>query len=144
MPHPRDGPRTGARLAELVGPEYREIVEEAKPAAVGSWTALINLQSLGATLGPIRYFGVRARRPDGAPVATLYIYGSSLPAQLLAMVLRGRVAHFERMARLVEPGRREAAILFADVQSSGALSRRLPSSTYFEFIRRTSPPRPTT
>jgi class 3 adenylate cyclase len=51
------------------------------------------------------------------------------------MVSRGRVAHFERMARLVEPGRREAAVLFADVEASGALSRRLPSSTYFEFIR---------
>ena len=65
----------------------------------------------------------------------MYIYGSSLPASLLAMVSRGRVTHFERMARLVDPGRREAANLFADVQASGALSRRLPSATYFEFIR---------
>jgi len=39
------------------------------------------------------------------------------------------------MARLVEPGRREAAILFADVEASGKLSRRLPSSSYFDFIR---------
>jgi class 3 adenylate cyclase len=39
------------------------------------------------------------------------------------------------MARLVEPGRREAAILFADIEASGKLSRRLPSSTYFDFIR---------
>lgn len=39
------------------------------------------------------------------------------------------------MARLVEPGRREAAILFADLQASGALSRRLSSAAYFELIR---------
>jgi len=96
---------------------------------------VIRLRSVGASLGLIRYFGVRARRPDGSPAATLYIYGSNLPAGLLAMVTRGRLTHFERMARLVEPGRREAAILFADVEASGKLSRRLPSSTYFDFIR---------
>ena len=78
---------------------------------------------------------VRARSPDGTPAATLYLYGSNLPAGLLAMVTRGPLTHFKRMARLVEPGRREAAILFADVEASGKLSRRLPSSSYFDFIR---------
>ena len=130
-----DDPTGHERLAALTRPEHAAIVHEATPAPVGTWTSLIDLRAVGASLGPIRYFGVRARRADGEPVATLYLYGSSLPASLLAMVSRGRVAHFERMARLVEPGRREAAILFADVQSSGALSRRLPSSTYFDFIR---------
>ncbi len=42
---------------------------------------------------------------------------------------------FERMSRLVEPGRRQAAILFADLQSSGTLSRRLSSAGYFGLIR---------
>jgi class 3 adenylate cyclase len=42
---------------------------------------------------------------------------------------------FERMAALVEPGRRSAAVLFADLQSSGTLSRRLPSAAYFELVR---------
>jgi class 3 adenylate cyclase len=119
----------------MVPPELAYIVEEAEPAPVGTWTALIRLESVGASLGLIRYFGVRARRPDGTAAATLYIYGSSLPAQLLAMVTRGRLNHFERMARLVEPGRREAAILFADVEASSKLSRALPTSTYFDFIR---------
>jgi class 3 adenylate cyclase len=123
------------RLAGMVLPGLEALLETAQPVDVSVWTSLIRLQALGATLGPIRYFGVRARRPDGSPVATVYLYGSALPAQLLAMVSRGRRPHFERMARLIEPGRREAAILFADVEASGALSRRLPSSTYFEFIR---------
>jgi class 3 adenylate cyclase len=39
------------------------------------------------------------------------------------------------MARLVEPGRRRAAILFADLQSSTDLSRRLPSAAYFRLVR---------
>ena len=130
-----DDPSVRERLATMVSPDLRAIVEEAEPAPVGTWTSVIRLRSVGASLGLIRYFGVRARRPDGAPAATLYLYGSNLPASLLAMVTRGRLTHFERMARLVEPGRREAAILFADVVSSGKLSRRLPSGTYFDFIR---------
>jgi class 3 adenylate cyclase len=130
-----DDPSVRDQLADMVTPELRPIVEEAEPAQVGTWTSVIRLRSVGASLGLIRYFGVRARSPDGTPAATLYLYGSNLPAGLLAMVTRGRLTHFERMARLVEPGRREAAILFADVEASGKLSRRLPSSTYFEFIR---------
>ena len=130
-----DDPSVRDRLLTMVKPHVRPIVETAEPAPVGTWTSVIRLRSVGASLGLIRYFGVRARRPDGTPAATLYIYGSNLPAGLLAMVTRGRLTHFERMARLVEPGRRAAAILFADIEASGKLSRRLPSSTYFDFIR---------
>jgi class 3 adenylate cyclase len=42
---------------------------------------------------------------------------------------------FERMARLAEPGRREAAIVFADIQSSGDLSRHLSSAAYFRLVQ---------
>ena len=42
---------------------------------------------------------------------------------------------FERMARLTEPGRREAAVLFADIQSSGELSRHLSSAAYFRLVQ---------
>jgi len=42
---------------------------------------------------------------------------------------------FERMVRLSTPARREAAILFADLQASGSLSRRLPSSAFFELLK---------
>jgi class 3 adenylate cyclase len=130
-----DDPSVRDRLLAMVKPHLQPIVEAAEPAPLGTWTSVIRLRSVGASLGLIRYFGVRARRPDGTPAATLYIYGSNLPAGLLAMVTRGRLTHFERMARLVEPGRRAAAILFADIEASGKLSRRLPSSTYFDFIR---------
>jgi len=56
--------------------------------------------------------------------------------QLVSLLTQGDEAMYERMAALVEPGRRRAAILFADVQSSGALSRQMPSAAYFALIRR--------
>jgi len=42
---------------------------------------------------------------------------------------------YRRMDRLREPGRRATAILFADLESSGELSRRLSSRAYFDLIR---------
>jgi class 3 adenylate cyclase len=58
-----------------------------------------------------------------------------LPFQLVALLARGDESAYERMARLTKPGRRSAAILFADVQASGLLSRRLPSAVYFRLVR---------
>src|SRR5262249_23708853 len=65
---------------------------------------------------------------------------ASLPARLLAFVTRGSQAMFTRMAELVEPGRRVAAVLFADLQASGALSRRLSSAVYFRLVREPTTP----
>ena len=54
---------------------------------------------------------------------------------MLGLLTRGDAQAFTRMAELAEPGRRQAAVLFADLEDSGALSRRLPSAVYFELIR---------
>ena len=77
----------------------------------------------------------RARDDTGKVVGIVLMYGSSLPASVLALVARGNQGMFERMMRLIEPGRHRAAILFADIQASGVLSRRLSSAAYFKLIR---------
>ena len=83
----------------------------------------------------IGYVGVRLRDPDGRLLGTALLYAPNLPASILMLVSRGDHDMFARMARLVEPGRRRAAILFADLQSSTDLSKRLPSAAYFRLIR---------
>ncbi len=83
----------------------------------------------------IGYVGVRLRDPGGRLLGTALLYAPDLPASILMMVTRGDRDMFARMARLVEPGRRRAAILFADLQSSTDLSRRLPSAAYFRLVR---------
>jgi class 3 adenylate cyclase len=121
-------------LSHTDKPEIREVVEAAEPASSPVWSGQFRVRiAEGEDL--VRYFGVRLREADGTPIGAAYMYGSALPASLLALVARGDAGMFERMARLVEPGRQEAAILFADLQASGALSRHLPSATYFELIR---------
>lgn len=54
---------------------------------------------------------------------------------LVSLLARGDEAMYERMANLVEPGSREAAILFCDLEGSTELSRTLPAAEYFRLIR---------
>lgn len=56
--------------------------------------------------------------------------------QLVSLLTQGDESMYERMASLVEPGRRRAAVLFSDVESSGTLSRLMPSAAYFALIQR--------
>ena len=83
----------------------------------------------------ITEFQIRLRDGDGNFLGTAMLFGPSLPAHLLAFVARGDEEMYARMARLFDPGRKAAAVLFADLQASGALSRRLPSSVYFQLLR---------
>jgi class 3 adenylate cyclase len=62
------------------------------------------------------------------------LYSSGMRASVLSLVARGSIEMFERMSRLVEPGRHPVAILFCDIEGSTDLARQLPSSVYFELL----------
>lgn len=131
-----DDPDGGTeRLSELTLPELRAAVEQARPAQIPIWTWLTQTTGVLPAVRQVRNFGIRVRTRDGAPFATVYIYGANLPATLLALVSQGDRGMFERMARLAAPGRREAAVVFADIQSSGELSRHLSSAAYFGLVQ---------
>jgi class 3 adenylate cyclase len=130
-----DDPEGGAeRLAEMTLPELRSAVKEARPAQIPIWTWLTRTTGVVPAVREVRNFGIRVRTSEGQPLATVYMYGANLPATLLALVSQGDRGMFERMARLAEPGRREAAVVFADIQSSGDLSRHLSSAAYFGLV----------
>jgi class 3 adenylate cyclase len=130
-----DEPDSRERLVEMVLPELRHAVEDAEPADVPIWTWLTKTTGVVAAVNEVRNFGIRVRTREGEPFATVYIYGANMPATLLALVAQGDRGMFERMARLQDPGRREAAVLFADIQSSGELSRHLSSAAYFRLVQ---------
>jgi class 3 adenylate cyclase len=129
-----DDPDGKERIAELTLPELKDAVEECEPAHVPIWTWLTRTTGVEPAVREVRNFGLRVRTRDGAPFATVYMYGANLPATLLALVAQGDRGMFERMARLTDPGRREVALLFADIQSSGELSRHLSSAAYFRLV----------
>jgi class 3 adenylate cyclase len=99
------------------------------------WTGIVELTQPGMAPIDARFVALRLHDENGEFIGTTYVYGATLPARLLAFVTRGSQAMFTRMAELVEPGRRVAAVLFADLQASGALSRRLSSAVYFRLVR---------
>src|SRR5205085_10588794 len=52
------------------------------------------------------------------------------------MAATGDVGHFQRMQQVAKATRRPAAVLFADLESSSPLARRLSTHAYFSLGRR--------
>lgn len=79
---------------------------------------------------------IELRDHAGERTGVLAVSYMNVRPGLVSLLARGDEAMYERMARLVEPRSREAAILFCDLQSSTELSRTLPSGEYFQLIRK--------
>jgi class 3 adenylate cyclase len=85
-------------------------------------------------LGDVTFLELRIHDAEGRFLAVLRLNRASLPESLLTKLGRGDRGLFERMDKVRDPGRRPAAILFADLEASGDLSRRLSSRSYFGLI----------
>jgi class 3 adenylate cyclase len=85
-------------------------------------------------LGDITFLDLRIDDGAGQFIGVLRLARAAIPDSLLARLGRGDRGLFERMDAVREPARRPAAILFADLGGSSALSRRLSSRGYFDLI----------
>lgn len=132
-----DHPVWRASLSDESVEELREeLVRRLDPSGPREpvWAAPLKLHLAGRFLS-VGLFGVTVRAEDGTVAGTALTYEPALPARVLALLAEGDEAMFARMARLTEPGPRPTAVLFADLDSSGPLARRLPNASYFELIR---------
>ncbi|MBO0849427.1 MAG: adenylate/guanylate cyclase domain-containing protein [Pseudonocardia sp.] len=84
---------------------------------------------------PVDYVAMTPRDEQGRLIGTVVLMYLGLRPNLLALLGRGDEPMYERMARVIRPERRSTAILFADLQASGELSRTLPTAAYFGLIR---------
>src|SRR5688500_9016230 len=94
-----------------------------------------NLRFRRSMLGDQHQVQLRISDDEGHFIGVLLLYRSTVPESLMQRLGRGDPQLFERMDRVREPSRRTAAILFADLEASGVLSRHLSSRGYFELIR---------
>jgi class 3 adenylate cyclase len=94
-----------------------------------------NLRFRRSMLGDQDQVQLRISDDEGRFIGLVYLYRGILAESLLHRLGRGDPNLFERMDRVSEPGRRTAAILFADLEASGVLSRHLSSRGYFDLIR---------
>jgi class 3 adenylate cyclase len=131
-----DTPGGKEAIRSMLEPRYRSVLDEIEAVpAPRLWSS--HLHFVQGELPPIRvnYIGTRSYNANGECAGTLFLYGPSLPTTTLSLVARGDEAMLARMARLIEPGRRQAAVMFADLQSSVTLSRHLPTAAYFSLIQ---------
>lgn len=64
------------------------------------------------------------------------IFFMDVSPNLVALLARGDEEMYQRMERLVDPGPREAAVLFCDLHRSGALARTMSTAGYFKLVRK--------
>jgi hypothetical protein len=124
------GDREGLR--ELVDPRLHDILDDLVPAEDPA--ALLFLAS-GLALGgavpyDVKVFAERIRDPRGRVLGTTVLVTTVVGMSTIgAAAALGDLDHFERMQRVARAGRRPAAILFADLEGSSALARRLSTAS---------------
>ena len=115
--------------------KWAQILKDLEPRpAPPRWTSTSDF-SRDEFFGRVNYVGERVHDAEGELLGYLFLYSFDVPASIGTLLMRGDRRMHERMADLVQPGPRSAAVLFADLEASGSLSRRLPSPVYFRLIR---------
>ena len=136
------------RYLDPEDPDFEEIFDSAAPYAAEIEPAEsapramydrvsfpANLRFRRSMLGDQHQVQLRISDDEGRFIGVVVLYKGALPDSLLHRLSRGDQQLYERMDRVREPGRRTAAILFADLEASGVLSRHLSSRGYFELIQ---------
>jgi class 3 adenylate cyclase len=125
-------------LRGVVDPRFHDLLDEARPGpAPQCWSLRVNVNFGDRTL-PLDVLNVQLHDPEGEPIGGMTLTKPAVGGAVMAMLATGDAALFERMLRLLQPARRSCAMLFADLESSTSLSRRLSTQTYFSLIRRLS------
>ncbi len=124
-------------LAQSLAPELHGLLDDLAPNSAAAVTYRQESSSFGGSRVVIPSTGLRIRRADGTLAGTALIYKPAAGMTTLAtMAAQGDLAHFARMQVVAQPARRPAAILFADLEASAGLARRLSTAGYFAVGRR--------
>jgi class 3 adenylate cyclase len=134
-----DTPGGRDELRKLVHPELRDLVDDMLPVET---PAVSTIRSRGIYTGAgagveILTAVVRVRDDAGNVVGTALISKPAVGMATLARITAmGDQRHFERLELVARPARRPSAVLFADLESSSPLARRLSTASYFALVRR--------
>ncbi len=132
-----DTPGGRDELREAVDPSLRDLVDGLSPADP------VATSGIGAAVGfaeielDVPVFAFRVRDAGGRLAGTVMITKPAPGMAMLgAMASMADLGHLERMQSVSVPARRPAAVLFADLEASSPLSRRLSTAAYFKLGRR--------
>ena len=126
-------------LRALVDPRLSDVVDQLTAEELPPAIAISSpgIYSTGGTRIRIPTIVLRLRDTNGGIAGTAFILKPDAGMAVLARIAAlGDPRHFERTERVAKPARRPAAILFADLESSTQLARRLSTASYFTLVRR--------
>ncbi len=131
-----DTPGGRDALRELVDPSLHDLIDAFSPDD----RAMVTFNSAGAPLGGAvgasvlftRVCDAAGRRVGGVLIAKP---GAGM-STISTMTSLADPGHLERMQRVIQAGRRPAALLFADLDGSTPLAKRLSTASYFALARR--------
>lgn len=130
-------------LRARVDPSLADLVDEIEPAAPTTFRAGSHLAMAGV---PMNYGGVQSDLSvmmlrlfdrSGQHIGTAREYRPAVRmSQIFTALALADPRHLDRMAAVARPGRRPGALLFADLEASAPLAKRVPTAQYFAFGRR--------
>lgn len=126
-------------LRRVVDPRLRDILDEVEAVAVPqAWSSLFEgIYSRAGDPLSIQVAVLPLRDEGGARVGSAAILKPDVGMAAVArLTARNDREHLERVERVAKPERHAAAILFADLESSSALARRLATASFFSLVRR--------
>lgn len=129
--------RGGAEgLRRDVDPVLHALVDDLEASTAAATSFVAEGMAIDRTVD-VPVAAVRIRRADGTSAGTLLVFKPAANMAMLgAYASMGDQRHFELIQRVSRAGRRPAAILFADLEGSSALARRLSTASYFAVGRR--------
>jgi class 3 adenylate cyclase len=123
-------------VGALVDPLLRDVLDGLKPDDVAAVSYIGAGSAIGGSV-TIPMMAVRIRDEAGRLVGTALI---AKPAggmdTIAAMMAESDPRHLARMQLVARPARRPAAIMFADLEGSTSLAKRLSTAAYFALGRR--------
>jgi len=124
-------------LAAALAPELRDLVPTLAPDPANAVTYRQTSTSIGRSRVAISATAVRIRRADGTIAGTALLYKPAAGmATLATLAIHSDLGHLARLHGMAVPARRPAAMLFADLEGSSSLARRLSTAGYFQLARR--------
>jgi class 3 adenylate cyclase len=122
-------------LHGAVDPDLWPVVEELSPIDEEAITFVAAGMGI-SQVNPIPCAALRVRRRDGALAGTLLIPRTQATMAQSAFASMFDIGHLARVQQVAIAGRRPAALLFADLEGSSTLARRLSTASYFAVGRR--------
>ena len=133
-----DTPGGRAELRKVLDAAFHDLIDAIEPdgrSIVRSFPAHVYTGSGARAV--LLATAWRVRDADGRLAGTVM---QTIPAAGMTMLgtlgAAGDPGHFARMQSVAKAGRRPAAILFADLEASSPLARRLSTASYFALGRR--------